>query len=86
MLNGVDNLYFPELTTAAGATLYTPTIYDPDTGQTQTVTINVYPSGQTDMFTVTAGSTSLSSSPSLSSSLHHHHHRNLQFLDCFRLH
>lgn len=65
VLNGVDNLYFPELTTAAGATLYTPTIYDPDTGQTQTVTINVYPAGQTDMFTVATGSTSLSSSSSL---------------------
>jgi hypothetical protein len=52
-LNGVTNVYFPELTTAAGATLYTPTIYDPDAGQTQTITINVYPSGQTDMFTVT---------------------------------
>lgn len=65
VLNGVDNLYFPELTTAAGATLYTPTIYDPDTGQTQTVTINVYPTGQTDMFTVATGSTSLSSSSSL---------------------
>lgn len=64
VLNGVDNLYFPELTTAAGATLYTPTIYDPDTGQTQTVTINVYPAGQTDMFTVATGSTSLSSSSS----------------------
>lgn len=57
VLNGVDNLYFPELTTAAGATLYTPTIYDPDTGQTQTVTINVYPAGQTDMFTVATGNT-----------------------------
>ncbi|XP_022288893.2 uncharacterized protein LOC111100985 [Crassostrea virginica] len=55
VLHGVRNLYFPELTTAAGSTLYTPTLYDPDTGQTQTVTIQVYPSGQSDMFTVTTG-------------------------------
>ncbi|XP_061186656.1 protocadherin Fat 4-like [Saccostrea echinata] len=59
ILNGVTNLYFPELTTAAGVTLYTPTIYDPDAGQTQTITMNVYPSGQTNKFRVTGNNIAL---------------------------
>ncbi|KAK3087021.1 hypothetical protein FSP39_000443 [Pinctada imbricata] len=49
VLNGITSVYIPE-TTASGSTLFTATVYDPDGGQTQTISVDVSPSGMTGTF------------------------------------
>ena len=50
-LNQVTTVYFDE-TTATNTLLYTPVVYDPDAGQTHTITYTVFPAGEVDMFDV----------------------------------
>ncbi|XP_069105729.1 protein dachsous-like [Argopecten irradians] len=51
VLNSVTTISFPE-TTASRSVLYTLNVYDPDTAQTQTVTLDISPSSEADMFTL----------------------------------
>ncbi|XP_063406149.1 protocadherin Fat 4-like [Mytilus trossulus] len=50
-LNQAVKVYFDE-TTATNTLLYSPVVYDPDTGQTQTITYTVFPTGEVGTFDV----------------------------------
>lgn len=50
-LNQLAHVYFDE-TTPTDTLLFSPTVYDPDAGQTQTITYSVFPAAEVDMFDV----------------------------------